>query len=367
MSDRARAGGAPDPTPRPATRLVHGGRPDPRAGAPLTEPVTFTSTYVQDGPVSYARFGNPTWTAFEDVLGELEGGSALAFASGMAAVDAVLSLVPQGGTVVAPRGSYNGTVAWLREAEASGRAVVRWVDVADTEAVLAALPGADLLWVESPTNPLLEVADLPALATAARALRVRTAADNTFATPLGARPLADGVDVVVHSATKYLAGHSDVLLGATVTRDDALLQRLHTRRTLGGAVPGPMEAWLALRGVRTLAVRFERACANAAVIAQRLAEHPSVRRSRYPGTGGIISIEVGDPADETGAIAEAVAATTRLWVPSTSLGGVESQIERRRRQPGEPTTTPTSLLRLSVGIEDVEDLWADLAAALEAA
>ena len=172
MSDPARAGGAPDPTPRPATRLVHGGRPDPRAGAPLTEPVTFTSTYVQDGPVSYARFGNPTWTAFEDVLGELEGGSALAFASGMAAVDAVLSLVPQGGTVVAPRGSYNGTVAWLREAEASGRAVVRWVDVADTEAVLAALPGADLLWVESPTNPLLEVADLPALATAARALRV---------------------------------------------------------------------------------------------------------------------------------------------------------------------------------------------------
>jgi cystathionine gamma-synthase len=174
------------------------------------------------------------------------------------------------------------------------------------------------------------------------------------------RPLEDGVDVVVHSVTKYLAGHSDVVLGATVTRDDALRARLHGHRTLHGAIPGPMEAFLALRGLRTLHLRVERSGANAAELARRLATHPAVEQVRYPGFGSIVSIEVTGGADG----AERVASAVRLWVHATSLGGVESSLERRRRHAGEPPTVPENLLRLSVGIEDVEDLWTDLSTAL---
>ncbi|WP_346008456.1 PLP-dependent aspartate aminotransferase family protein [Janibacter terrae] len=351
------------------TKVVALGRPERTAGAALNPPVTFTSTYIQDGPINYARVDNPTWTPFEEAVGELEGGRALLFSSGMAAVHAALSLVPTGGTVVAPAAAYNGVVVSLTEAEQEGRLSVRWVDVTDTDATVAALPGADLLWLESPSNPLLELADISALTAAAHEAGTLVVVDNTFATPLLQRPLEDGVDAVVHSATKYLAGHSDVILGLTVTADTEHGRGLHTRlarqRTLGGAIAGPMEAWLALRGLRTLSLRLERACANAADLAERLRSHPRISRVRYPGWGAIVSVEVTGDGDGTEA-AEALTTGTRIWSPSTSLGGVESQLERRRRQPGEPEAVPVNLVRLSVGVEDVEDLWTDLRRALDA-
>lgn len=353
----------------PRTKVVALGRPQRAPGASLNPPVTFTSTYIQDGAVNYARVDNPTWTPFEEAVGELEGGRALLFASGMAAVHAALSLVPTGGTVVAPAAAYNGVVVSLTEAQAEGRVAVRWVDVTDSDAVIAALPGADLLWLESPSNPLLELADIPGLTAAAHEAGALVAVDNTFATPLLQRPLEDGVDVVVHSATKYLAGHSDVILGLTVTADTDGGRELHTRlarrRTLAGAIAGPMEAWLALRGLRTLSLRLERACANAADLAERLGAHPRIARVRYPGWGAIVSVEVAGDGDGAAA-AEALTAGTRIWSASTSLGGVESQLERRRRQPGEPEAVPVNLVRLSVGVEDVDDLWADLRQALDA-
>ncbi|GAA3619402.1 PLP-dependent transferase [Marihabitans asiaticum] len=346
----------------PATQVVALGRPGRDPGAPLNVSPTFTSTYIADGPVNYARGGNPTWTALEEAVGALEGGDALAFASGMAAVSAVLSLVPAGGTVLAPFAAYNGVVVALTEAAEAGRLTVRWIDVTDDEGVRAALPGADLLWLESPTNPLLDVADLDGLVRAAHEAGALAAVDNTFATPLLQQPLRSGAEVVVHSATKYLSGHSDVILGLTVTRPDLtqVQARLARHRQLGGGIAGPMEAWLVLRGLRTLSVRLERACANAAELASRLGGHERVTRVRYPGFGAIVSIEVSGGAKG----AEQVATSTRLWSHSTSLGGVESQLERRRRQPGEPESTPVDLLRLSVGVEDVEDLWRDLDRAL---
>ena len=350
------------------TKVVALGRPDRTPGAPLNPPVTFTSTYVADGPVNYARVDNPTWAPLEEAVGELEGGDALVFSSGMAAVAAVLSLVPTGGVVVAPAAAYNGVVAVLAEAASADDLQVRWVDVTDTDAVVAALSGAHLLWLESPTNPLLDVADVPGLTAAAHEAGALVAVDNTFATPLLQRPLDDGADVVVHSATKYLSGHSDVLLGITVTPPGELGRSLHDRmlrrRWLGGAIAGPMETWLALRGLRTLALRLERACANATELATRLADHPRISRVRYPGWGAIVSIEIAGSGDGA-AEAEALAAGTHIWSNSTSLGGVESQLERRRRQPGEPEAVPVNLVRMSVGVEDVDDLWADLAQSLD--
>jgi cystathionine gamma-synthase len=359
--------GRPGPSPdhlSPATRVVALGREHPTPGGQVGAPLVLSSTYHAGGDVVYARTGNPTWSAFQLALGDLEGGDALVLASGMAAVTAALSLLPHGGTLVVPDAAYNGVVSTVDAREADGSAVVRRVDVTDTAAVLAALDGADLLWLESPTNPLLEVADLPTLLAAARERGVLGVVDNTFATPLLQRPLEHGADVVVHSVTKYLAGHSDVVLGATVVADTergrALGERLQRHRTLHGAIAGPLEVYLALRGLRTLAVRFERACSSAAVLAERLAGHPAVVRVRYPGSGAMLAIEVGD--DE--AAAERLCAATRLWLHSTSLGGVESQLERRRRHPSESPSVPSNLVRLSVGIEHVEDLWADLQQAL---
>ena len=353
--------GSPDGRLAPATVVVSAGRGEPLAGSPMNVPVTFTSTYLADGPVVYARAGNPTWTAFEEALGALEGGAALAFASGMAAITAVVEVLAHGGVVVAPVDSYTGTRFLLADAEAKGWLAARLVDLCDPAAVAGALDGATLLWVESPTNPLLTVPDVAALTTAARAAGVTVVVDNTFATPLVQRPLDAGADVVVHSATKFLSGHSDVLLGVTVTRDAAVQEELHMRRTLTGAVPGPMETFLALRGLRTLHVRLERATANAAELARRLDAHAGVTRVRYPGFGAVVAIEVGGDAEA----AERVCAATRLIAHTTSLGGVETTMERRRRHPGE-AVVPDDLIRISVGIEDVDDLWADLAAALEA-
>lgn len=366
------------PSPAAATIAVHGGRPEQVPDAPLSVPPVLASTYVEGGAVGYGRNGNPTWTALEDVVGALEGGRALAFASGMAAVAAVLDLSPEGSVVVAPEVCYSGTSTLFGRLQTQRQFQIRRVDIADTDTTAVALEGATLLWAESPTNPTLTVADLPALFMAARQRGVTICADNTFATPLNQRPLDLGADVVVHSLTKFLAGHADVVLGAAVTRDDATYDRLLEHRTYHGGIPGPAEAWLALRGIRTLHLRVERSQHNAAVLASRLSAHPAVEQVRYPGLpddpgheralrqmrgfGAVIAIEIRGGA----AAADAVCAATRLWVPATSLGGVESTLERRRRWPEESPAVPESLIRLSVGIEDVEDLWDDLAEALTA-
>ena len=391
----------------PASILVSAGRQPRLPGAGVNAPLEFSSTYHADGRFDYARAGNPTWTAFEQALGAIEGGSALVFSSGMAAIAAALSVapalsvasalsaapalsvdpagvpasvapagvrpsslapapsgVPHPAVIVAPHHAYSGTGAILESLEQAGRAILRRVDISDTAAVIAALDGADVLWAESPTNPMLEVADLPRIFEAARAVGAVACCDNTFATPLVQQPLSMGADIVVHSVTKYLAGHSDVILGATVTADSdrgrRLDEALTQHRLLHGAIAGPMETWLALRGMRTLHLRVERSSGNATVLAARLQGHPAVQKVRYPGFGSIIAVEVhGGPQG-----AEAVAAHVRLWTHATSLGGVESLIERRRRHPAEPSTVPDNLLRLSVGVEDVGDLWRDLVAAL---
>jgi cystathionine gamma-synthase len=349
------------PVLSPVTRLVTRGRPDRGPDVPVNPPVTLTSTYHGGGEIGYGRYGNPTWSALEDVIADLEGGEARVFASGLAASSAIVSLLPEGAIVVAPTAAYLGVIEQLREREAAGRLVLRQVPVDHTPAVKEALDGADLLWLESPTNPMLEVADLPACIDAARAAGARVVVDNTFATPLLQRPLDLGADIVMHSATKLMSGHSDVVMGAVVAREPAVIDRIDGHRKLHGAIPGPMETFLVLRGLRTLAVRLDRAAATAADLAGRLAAHPAVEKVRYPGFGTMISIEVRGGADA----ADRFTAALRLWLFATSLGGVESSLERRRRWPSELDTVPESLVRMSLGLEDADDLWADLAQALD--
>lgn len=375
-----------DPSLSPATLVVAAGRPARAQGAPVNPPVVLSSTYVsqgvqQPGELLYARMDTETWHPFEEALAALEGAEqpGVVFSSGMAAIASVFSFVPAGGVVVVPRHAYQVTLGFADDLAQRAGVEVRRVDVADTDQVVAALDGASLLLVESPTNPMLEVADLPVLLAAARERGVLTAVDNTFATPLGQRPLDQGADLVVHSVTKYLAGHSDVVLGAVVTSSEDLAQRVRAYRTLHGAIPGPFEVWLALRGLRTLALRVERSQATAADLARRLADHPDVVEVRHPslpddpgheraarlmtGFGSVLGVRPVGGAEG----ADSVVAAVRLWVPATSLGGVESSLERRRRFATESVTVPDDLLRLSVGIEDVEDLWRDLDGALRSA
>jgi cystathionine gamma-synthase len=347
---------------RPATRAVHLGRPPHEPDQPLNTPITMASTYVAGGDLEYGRYANPTWTAFEDALGALEGGRCLAFASGLAAVGTILDLVGNGEKVVAPRHSYNGALGQLADLELRGRVKPLLVDVTDTAAVVAACDDASLVWLESPTNPAMEVADVPAITEAAHAAGAYVVVDNTFATPVLQQPLEWDVDLVVHSATKYISGHSDLLMGAVVTRDDELYGVLKGRRDLFGAIPGTFEAWLALRGLRTLPLRVERAQANAQELVRRLGARDDVVEVRYPGFGAMVGLVLAD-----GGVADLVQHATELWVYATSLGGVESTLERRRRWRSEPSTIPEGLIRLSVGIEDVEDLWDDLRRALDSA
>lgn len=367
----------------PDTIAVTAGRPERAPGAPLNAGVTLSSAHVSAGvPVPgvpmYARYDSPTWYPFEEALAELEGARerAVCFASGMAAVAAALALVPPRGRIVVPQHAYQVTLRLCQELRDRGAFEVVSVDLADTAAVTAALPGADLLWAESPTNPMLEVADLPALAAAAHDAGVLVVADNTFATPLGQQPLAAGADVVVHSVTKYLAGHSDLVLGAAVTNDPTLRERLAEHRMIHGAIPGPWETWLALRGMRTLALRLDRAQSNAQALAEALVDHPGVAQVLYPGLpgdpghdrasrlwrgyGAIIGLRPRGGREAADRVVDAV----RLWVPATSLGGVESTLERRRRFATETASVPEDLIRLSVGIESFADLWRDLDAAL---
>ena len=391
----------------PETLVVSAARPARQVDAPVNEPVHFTSTFVGWEPDAagrrrlYGRMSNPTWDGPEQLLAALEGvpdpaeQPALLFSSGMAAISAALHLAPNGGRVVAPQHAYQGGLSLLDSLQQTGRLSVERVDITDPAAVTAAVAGASILWLESPTNPMLEVADLAALTEAAHAAGALVVVDNTFATPLVQRPLEMGADVVVHSVTKYLAGHSDVVMGAAVAADAELHRRLHAHRTLHGAIAGPMEAFLALRGMRTLALRLERAQANAAELARRLEaartegslplaavtypglpdhpQHELAAAQMHGGFGAVLTLVVagdeaagGDGAGEeaAAAAADAVVQRVRHWLPGTSLGGVESLIERRRRFEGEPASVPAGLLRLSVGIEHVDDLWDDLASAL---
>lgn len=342
--------------------------------------IPLASTYRSGGSLDYGRDSNAVWEALEEVLGALEGGRALVFGSGMAAIAAVIETLAVGATVVVAEDAYNGTRHFLTDLARRERLSMVPADVTDTDGTLAACAqkGADLLWLESPTNPLMAVADLAALADGAHRLGLPVLVDNTFATPLLQRPLDLGADVVVHSVTKFLSGHSDLVMGVAVTAQDSWGEALAQRRSLYGGVAGPLEAFLALRGVRTLAVRLERAQDNAGELARRLAEHPRVTRVRYPGLadhpghqlaarqmrgfGAMLAFEVRGGAAGADAVCEAV----RLCTPATSLGGVETLIERRARWHGEDAT-PGDLLRLSVGIEALEDLWSDLDQALTAA
>ena len=348
-----------DEQPRlaPSTTAVKGGRPEGVPDAPLNAPLEMASTYVAGGDIEYGRYGNRSWEALESVVGELEGGRAISFASGMAAVATILDIVSPGATVVAPQHCYQGTLVQLARLEQRGSIKVVLVDIDDTEQVVGAL-GDDvaLLWIESPTNPALEVADIPALCAAAHAAGARVVVDNTFATPLVQQPISDGADVVIHSGTKYLSGHGDAVIGFVITADDEIWTAVDERRRTLGAIPGTLEAWLTLRGIRTLHLRVERATSNAQELVRRMADHPALEEVRYPGFGGIIAIVVAGGAEA----ADRVVAASRLWVHATSLGGVESTFERRRRWAGEPHTIPAGLIRLSVGIEDVDDLWRDL-------
>lgn len=345
------------------TIAVSAGRPAVGPDQPLNTPIVPASSFHAGGSIEYAREAAPTTAALEEAIGALEGGTAVAFSSGMAAANAVMDLIPPGAVVVAPSAAYTGVAVRLRELESIGRIGLRIVDADDTDSVTTACRGAHLLWLESPTNPLLQVADLPACIAAAHDAGAEVLVDNTFATPILQRPLELGADLVLHSVTKSLSGHSDLLMGAIVARDPARAEAVRIRRVLLGAAPSAFDCYLALRGIRTLALRVERAQENAVELARRLHGHPVVTLVRYPGFGTIAAIEVAGGA----AVADAVCASVRVWTHATSLGGVESLLERRRRWPLESTAVPEGLVRLSVGIEGVEDLWLDLDRALRMA
>ena len=356
---------------KPESWLVSGGRVG-EAGAPLNVPLIPASNFIIGNGREYARDdGTPTWEALEELVGGLEGGRAVAFASGMAAIAAVFDQLATGAVVVIPEDCYQAVTGLAAAGAERGRWSVRRVAVDDTAGWVGACASADLIWLESPSNPLLTVADLAAICVAPRKPGAIVAVDNTFATPLNQRPIDLGATVSLQSATKFIGGHSDLLGGAATTRDEALWRALRKSRELTGATPGTLEAYLAVRGARTLAIRLERAQRTAMTLSARLEKHPGVARVRYPGLpshpthatakrvlkgfGTIISFDVRGGAEA----ADAVCRNVRLIRHATSLGAVESTMERRAAIPGQGHLPP-SLLRLSVGIEDADDLWADL-------
>ena len=344
----------------PETSAITAGRPEAAPDASLNPPLIFSSTYHAGGPVGYGRYGNESWSALETAISQLEGGETLSFSAGMAAISAVFSILPIGAPVVASNQGYSGTMGLLNQHHASGRLEVRFVDITNTEEVIGAMKGAALLWLESPTNPCLDLADLPALISAAKKLTIGVGVDNTFATPLVQQPLSMGADIVMHSVTKFLAGHSDVVLGSLSISDPALFKRLEEARRFNGSIPGPFEAWLALRGIRSFPVRFRAAEKNAQQLVTRLQSHTKITKVRYPGFGAVISFEVDGTAEQ----AEKVCESSRLITHATSLGGIESLWERRRRWALESPSVPEQLIRLSVGCEHVEDIWQDIEQAL---
>lgn len=367
------------------TIAVHaGGEPDAVTGA-VTPPIHLATTF-RHGPAGermagfeYQRESNPTQDRLETALAALEGGeAALAFASGMAAISGLLESLPAGSNVLVPRDCYTGLRLLANDFLPDRNVAATFVAMGDLDAVRAALrPETRLIWAETPSNPLLRVADIAALAQIAREHRALLACDNTFATPVLQRPLALGADVVMHSTTKYVGGHSDVLGGALVfARRDVLYERVFHRRHITGGVLAPFSAWLTLRGCRSLPARMAWHCRNARAVAAFLARHPGVSSVNYPGLdthpghaiaarqmsdfGGMLSFHVAGGREA----ALGVAGALRLFVNATSLGGAESLVEHRASVEGERPTSPQDLLRLSVGLEDPDDLIADLDRAL---
>lgn len=367
------------------TIAIHAGQEiDPTSGS-VIPPIYLSTTFerAEDGSFPhgniYTRSGNPNRTMLEQCLSALEGGAeCAAFGSGQAAAMSVFQALRPGDHVVAPDDAYHGITRLLRELMAAWGLEYSQVDMRDPANVRAAMrPSTRLVWVETPSNPLLKVADIAAIAEVARAGGARCAVDNTWATPVQQRPLELGADLSVHATTKYLGGHSDVLGGAVVARAaDDFFERVRFIQGNGGAVPAPFDCWLILRGIRTLPYRVRAHAENGMRVARFLSEHPRVERVHYPGLaghpghevaarqmrgfGGMLSIEVRGGQ----AAAMAVAARVRLFTRATSLGGTESLIEHRASVEGPESSTPPSLLRLSVGLEHPDDLIADLAQAL---
>ncbi len=372
------------------TRAVHvGSEPDSLTGA-VNPPVYLTSTYAQDAVgvarfSDYARVANPTRSALESCLADLEGARhGVAFASGLAAEDAILRTLSPGDHVVLGGDVYGGTYRLLTRVFGSWGVEVSCVDLSDGAEVTANLrPSTRVVWVETPSNPLLRVVSIAAVADLAHSRGATLVVDNTFATPYLQRPLERGADVVVHSTTKYVGGHSDVVGGFVATNDDEIAASLRFNQYAIGAVPGPLDCYLLLRGLKTLGVRMERHCANARAVADYLGAHRSVREVYYPGLpshpnhavaaeqmsdfGGMVSFTTTGDA----AAARRVCESTRIFTLAESLGGVESLIELPSQMThastvGSPLEPPDNLIRLSVGIEDVTDLIDDLARALSA-
>lgn len=373
-----------------ATRCVHGAGPaDPVTGA-VVPGISVASTFAQDGVggirgYEYARSGNPTRTALETHLAALEGAAhGFAFASGLAAEDALLRLVGPGDHVLLSNDAYGGTVRLATKVHGPAGTLVDTADLTDLAALAAAWrPSTRVLWVETPTNPLLHVVDIEAVCAFARERGAITVVDNTFATPALQQPLSLGADVVVHSTTKYLGGHSDVVGGFVATSSDDLAERIGFLQNAAGAVPGPFDCYLVHRGARTLALRMDRHCSSAEAVATLLVDHPAVAEVRWPGLpdhpghavaarqmsgfGGMVSFRLA--AGEGAAVA--VCGRTKVFTLAESLGAVESLIEHPGRMThssvaGTTSEVPADLVRLSVGIEDPADLLADLAQALDA-
>ncbi len=373
------------------TRAIHAGQPpDPATGAVVT-PISLATTFAQSAVnvhqgYEYARSSNPTRAALEACLADLEGASrGLAFGSGLAAEDAVLRTLRAGDHVIIPNDAYGGTFRLVARVHAE--AGIEWtaVDLANADALESAWRDTTrMLWVETPTNPLLTVIDVEAMSRFARQRGARVVVDNTFATPYLQQPLHLGADVVVHSTTKYLGGHSDVLGGFVATRDTELGDELAFLQNAVGGVPGPFDCYLVLRGIKTLAVRMDRHCENAAIVAGALDEHPAVARVLYPGLpthpghdvarrqmrgfGGMVSFTLRGGEDA----ALRVAASTRVFTLAESLGAVESLVEHPARMThasaaGSPLAVDPALIRLSVGLETVTDLVDDLRQALQKA
>lgn len=369
------------------TLAVHAGRSVEAGTGAVTPSITLSTTFerAEDGSFPhhvYTRSGNPNRDALEAALAALEGGSAaLAFASGQAAAAAVFQSLTAGDHVLMPDDLYHGVRHLTRQVMARLGLAADFVDLSDLSRVAAALrPETRLVWIETPSNPSLKIADIAAVARLAREAGALTVVDNTWATPILQRPLALGADIVMHSTTKYIGGHSDVLGGCLVVRQDAdagLVERLRAAQNLAGGVPSPFDCWLLLRSLPTLPYRVRAQSESAAKVAAFLASHPAIERVNYPGLtshpghevaarqmngfGGMLSIQVrGGQAEAMG-----VAARVRLFIRATSLGGVESLIEHRASVEGADTPTPPNLLRLSVGLEHSDDLIADLTQALE--
>lgn len=376
-------------SPHPRTLLAQLGHYLDDATGAITPPVHLSTTFARDrdyrliGPYSYAREGHPSQNILERVLATLEGGAdALVFSSGLAAMHCLLETVPPGSHVLAPRVMYHGGQDWLRRLESKGRIALTLFDQTVPEAAPGGiLPGQTaLVWIETPINPTLTVLDIEAIAAAAHQSGASVAVDGTLAPALTTRALDHGADIVFHSLTKYISGHSDLLGGALVTRaDNERWEEIRTVRKLTGGIQDPFSCWLALRGLRTLALRFGAACENALRFAEQFNSDPRITRVHYPGLpdhpsheiarkqmhagfGAMVSVCVAGDADS----ARRVAASTRVFLPATSLGGVESLIEHRRSVEGPNSIVDPTLLRLSIGIEDVNDLTADFDHALSA-